>query len=477
MNKQAVFCLLLLLLFISASAQEKWDLKRVVEYALANNISVRQQDVQARLTALTYNQSKLSQYPGVNFSTSVGLSTGRSIDRTTNQFTTQSVFYNGFNLQASADIFNFGSKKNAIAAYRYQSQASDASVDKLKNDIALNTAGAYLQVLLAREQAEISRVQVQQTLAQLNNTRKLVQAGSLPEFNAAELESQLAMDSSNLISAKGSEAQALLTLKALLSLDAATPFDVVTPPIEMIPIEPLSELQPEAVYSLALVNLPQQRVNDLSLKAAQKNADAAHGLMYPAISIGGSLQTNYSNAKNQTELLGFTPNGFTKIGVVSGTLDTVVAPNLVPNYRFYAAPYGNQFTNNFGNSIGISISVPIFNGGSARTSWQKAKLNIKSYELQQQQDNLNLKTDIYKAYTDAVTAIEKFHASSKAVETAQIAFDFATKRYNVGLLNTIELINTQTNLFTAKLQKTLAQYDYVFKVKVLEFYKGQGLKL
>jgi outer membrane protein len=114
---------------------------------------------------------------------------------------------------------------------------------------------------------------------------------------------------------------------------------------------------------------------------------------------------------------------------------------------------------------------------SARTNWEKAKLNIKSYELQQQQDNLNLKQNIYNAYTDAVTSLETFNASNKTVSAAERAYDFATKRWTAGLLNTLDLITTQNNLYTAQQQRILAQYNYVFKMKVLEFYRGQGLKL
>jgi outer membrane protein len=189
------------------------------------------------------------------------------------------------------------------------------------------------------------------------------------------------------------------------------------------------------------------------------------------------LQTNYSNAKNNAELLGSSINGFNPIGVVKGSTDTVIAPNITPNYRFYAAPFGNQFTDNFSNGIGFNISVPIFNGGSARTSWQRAKLNVQTYELQKQQDNMTLKQDIYTAYTDAITSLQKFNANTKTVEATQKAFDFAQKRYDAGLLNTIDLITTQNNLYSARLQRLVAQFDYVFKMKVLEFYKGQGLKL
>ena len=457
--------------------QERWDLKRAVDYALTNNISVKQQDIQARLQRLIYDQSKLSQYPNLNFGNSVGISTGRSIDRTTNQFTTQSIFYSGFSLQSSVDVFNFGSKKYNIAANKYAAEADLASVEKIKNDIALNVAGAYLQALLSKQQVGISSLQIGQTRAQLENTRKLVNAGSVPELNAAQIEAQLALDSSNYVTALGSETMGLLNLKALLNLDAGVAFEIETPPVSMIPVEPLGELQPEAVYRLALMNLPQQRVNELRLRSAEKSVDAARASMYPSISLSGSLQTNYSNAKNTTEFLGSSMNGFNPIGIVKGTSDTVLAPILQPRYRFYAAPFGTQFLDNFNNGIGVNISVPIFNGGAAKTSWKRAQLNVQSFQLQQQQDNFTLKQDIYKAYTDAVTSMQKFAAYSKTVAANEKAFEFATKRYNVGLLNTIDLITTQNNLFNARLQQLLAQFDYVFKMKVLEFYKGQGLKL
>jgi outer membrane protein len=478
MKKQAYICLSFFLFVTQVVlAQDKWDLKRAIDYALVNNISVKQQDVQARLEKLTYEQSKLSQYPSLNFGNSIGLNTGRSIDRTTNQFTTQSIFYSGFSLQTNVDVFNFWSKKNTIEANRYASAAALASIEKIKNDIALNVAGGYLQALLNKQQIEISRVQVVQTSAQLSNTRKLVEAGSLPELNAAQLEAQLAQDSANLITAIANETQALLNLKALLNIDAGTTFDIEAPPVEMIPLEPIAQLQPEAVYVLALQNLPQQRANELRLQSAIKNVAAARGAMYPSLSLSGSLQTNYSNTKNNTQFLGSSINGFNPIGIVKGTNDTVLAPNLVPNYRFYAAPFGTQFTDNLSNGIGLNISVPIFNGGAARTSWQRAKLNVQSFELQKQQDNLTLKQDIYQAYTDAITSLQKFNAATKTVEANQKAFEFAQKRYDIGLLNTIDLITTQNNLFSARLQRLLAQFDYVFKMKVLEFYRGQGLKL
>jgi outer membrane protein len=473
--KKPLCCLCVLVFCLSVHAQEKWDLRRCVDYAIANNISVKQEDIRARLAKLTYEQSKLTQYPNLNFNTNLGLNTGRSINRTTNQFTTETFFYNSFGLQTNVDVFNFFSKKNTIEANRLESQAAMAAVDKLQNDIALNVAAAYLQVLLGRQQVEISRVQLAQTSAQLENTRKLVNAGSVPELNAAQLEAQLAQDSSNVVSAKSTELNALYLLKALLAIDAAAPFDVVTPPVELIPVEPLVDLQPDYVYQLALKNLPQQRVNALRVLAAKKNVAAARGNMYPSASMGASLQSNYVNTKNY-HLLGQVPFVDT-IGKVSGSNTPVITDSKFPIVGFYADPYGTQLKNNFGNGVGMTISVPIFNAGSARTNWQRSQLNLKSFQLQEQLDSLSLKQDIYKAYSDAITALEKYNASKKAVETSQKALDFATKRFNAGLLGTLDYVTTQSNLFRAKLSMALARFEYVFKMKVLEFYKGQGLKL
>jgi outer membrane protein len=133
--------------------------------------------------------------------------------------------------------------------------------------------------------------------------------------------------------------------------------------------------------------------------------------------------------------------------------------------------------NHFNQSIGIGLSIPIFNAGIARTDWKKAQLNAENVQLQNAADAQTLKQDIYQAHANAVAALQKFNASKKTVETSQKAYDFARKRFEVGLLNAIDLITTQNNLFRAKINLTSSQYDYVFKIKLLEFFKGQGIKL
>ncbi len=476
-------CFLVSILVVSASAraQQKWGLLKCVEYAMANNISIKQTDLQTRISELQLKQSRLSQLPNLNFSANSGYNSGRNQDPTTYSLITQSYLSANMQLQSSADIFNWFSKRNTIAANEWELQAAKAGTDKLKNDIALTVANAYLQILLAKEQESIAAVQLQQSKAQLNNTRKLVDAGALPELNAAELEAQVARDSSTLISAKGNVQQAILTIKAYMALDAGAPFDVDTPPVDKIPVEKIADLQPESVYASAIANMPQQKQNDFKLKAAQKSTAAAKGNLYPTLSVYGSLGSgyaNYFNLPHYDQVL----TGSARTGLqtdVGGIFYDVYGPTYsqVRNGNTKSDAYFTQLNRNFRQSVGLSLSVPIFSGYNSRTAYERSRINIKNLQLQKDLDNQSLKQNIYQAYNAAMVALEKFNAGKKSLETAERTYGYAQKRYDVGLMSTFELITNQNNVFRARLENALNQYDYVFKMKVLEFYKGLGIKL
>ncbi len=471
-----------LLIITDTQSQQKWDLRRCVDYAVANNISVKQTDITAKIAELDYKQSRLSGIPSLSFSTNPAFSSGRNQDPSSYSLITESYFSASMQLQSSVEIFSWFSKRNTIAANEMSMLAARASTDKLKDDISLSVANAYLQVLLTKEQEKIALVQLQQSQSQLANTRKQVNAGALPELNAAEMETQVATDSFNYISAVGNVTQSILNLKAYMSIDAGIPFEVETPPVDLIPLEKIADLQPEAVYLLALANLPQQRVNDFKLKSAIKTAAAMKGNMYPTVSAFGSLSSNY--VYSRTPVYEKIPNGYVATGLKADAGNGVYYDVLNPVYingnrSGYSTPssFGSQLDQNFRQSIGISISVPIFSGRSLRTNWEKSRFNLKSLQYQKDADNLKLKQDIYLAFNYALTAMEKFNASKKTVETAKRSFDFAQKRYDIGMLSVLELITSKNNLLKAKLEYVQNQFDYVFKMKVLEYYKGQGIKL
>jgi outer membrane protein len=476
MRYRLLFLIFILAINVPAKAQQKWNLLRCVEYAMANNISIKQTDLQSKTAELQLKQSKLGQLPGLSFSANSSYNSGRNQDPTSFSLITQSYLSAGLQLQSSAEIFNWFSKRNTIAANEWELQAAKANTDKLKNDIALTVANAYLQILLAMEQEKIAAVQLQQSQAQLSNTRKLVDAGALPELNAAELEAQVARDSSTLISAKGNVAQNILSIKAYMALDASAPFEIETPSVDKIPLEKIADLQPEAVYASATANMPQQKANNFKLNAAEKNAAAAKGGLYPSISVFGSLGSGF-NSRAQ-EITGSSqinaPLG--KVNV-SGTDYNVFPLQPFTNYNYGKTAFFSQLNQNFRQSIGLSLSVPIFNGYNARTNYERSRINIKNLQLQKDLDNQSLKQNIYQAYNAALVALEKYNAGKKSLETADRTYSFAQKRFEVGMMSTFELITNQNNLFRARLENALNQFDYVFKMKVLEFYKGQGLKL
>jgi outer membrane protein len=448
---------------------------------MENNISVRQSALQTDVSEINYKQSKLSQIPSLNLSNSDGLSYGKSQDPSTGILENQNYFSVNLNLQSSVQIFNWFSKKNAILANQWSAMAANAATDKLKNDIALTVANSYLQILLAREQEQIAEVQVKQSRSQLELVIKQVNAGTMAEFNATELESQLANDTANLITATGNVTQAKYVLKAYMNIDAADSFDIAEPAMEQIPVMPIGDLQPESVYASALESQPQQKMNEYNLKAAEKNSLAVKGLLYPTISAFGNLGSSYGYFRNPrfTQVFtGYAPSGLVVSNNSGGFIDVQkpVYKNGVQNGYITSEPFGTQFNNNFGQSIGLSLSVPIFNGWQTKANYKKSKINIKNLEYQIDLDNKTLKQNIYQAYNAAVVALAKLTSSEKAVQAAQKTYDYTLTRYTVGMIGTLELVTNQNNLFTAKLQYALNQFDYVFKMKVLEYYKGAGLK-
>lgn len=458
-------------------AQEKWDLRKCVDYAMKNSISVKQADVQARTAALQKKLADAQAYPNLSFNTQAGFNFGRSIDPTSNQYTTSKVFFQSYGLQSGVTLFNWFSIKNNKLSADMDSKAYSLGLEKARNDIALNVAAGYLQYLLSIEQANVAKVQIAQTQSQLDNTRKLVDAGSMPELNAAQLEAQLATDSSTYISAHATAEQNKIILMGYLNLDASTPFEVSVPDVDKIPVEPLSELQADYVYHLAMGNQPLQKFDSLRILSAQYSVKSARGSMYPTLSLFGQLGSNY----------GSTFREFNNI-ISTGKFDTVaVVPvngtnyyALTPGYNtiFSKPSYFKQIGNiNFSQAIGLQLNIPIAGNRRLRDSYERSKLNVENLQLQLQQDNLTLQQNVYQSYSNAASALEKYNATGKSVETQQYAFDLSQKRYEIGVLSTIDYITTQNNLFTARINQIYAHYDYIFKMKLLEFYKGQGIKL
>ncbi len=474
-----VLPLVSLLLFFSATAQDtanKWTLRKCVDYAVRNNISIKQAGTQTQLSNIDVHQNEMTRLPTLGASLSGGYNFGLSNNPATGVLESNNFFAAQAGVQTNYTIFNWNVRRNSIEASKLGLKAAEAGVEKAQNDISLNVANSFLQAMLNNETVRIAEIQLNQSLAQLTNTNVLVRAGSVPELNSLQIQAQVATDSATLIQARSNYRQAIIQLKALLNLPQDTTFDIVIPPIELIPLQSLADLAPAYVYSMAIANQPLQRANEFRLQQSRRQVSIARGSMYPSIGAQGSLSTSYAAIKYPVAGLG---TGFdTSIAFIntgSGIFQVLSPKTIIAGYQ--KTPFTTQVRDNFGQFIGIGINFNIFNQHQARSQWERAKIQVRQFELQQQLDNQILQSDIYNAYELAVTALQRYNASQRQVETSERAMEFANKRYTLGLLNVLDLLTTQNNLLRARIEMVRNQYDYIFKMKVLEFYKGMGIRL
>ena len=461
---------------LAAQQRDIWTLHRSVEYALEHNISIKQNELNERLAKLTLQQSQLSQIPSLNANTSYGRSYGRSVDPTTNQFVSGN--YDFLSAGGSADVLLFGwfQKRNNIAANRLSLEAAKADLDQLRDDVSLNVATGFLRALLAQEQIRVNEKQVELSKAQLKQTRQFVTAGRLPELNAAQHESQLASDSANLITAISTYNSAILDIKALLNLDFAAPFEIEAPSIGVADLAGLSGTSPELIYAEASKHFGAIKSAGLQIQAAQKRVSAGKGALWPQLGLNAQFGTNY--ATTYTEVTGFQQTGYqptSAVGITGGDTFLVYQPTL--QYTTQRIPIGTQLDNNFRQTVSLGFNIPIFNSWQAQYNVRQAKINVISGELGRYQAELQLRQDIYKAYNEAVNAIQKYNAAERAQHAAQRAYELATKRYELGLTNTVEYLTTQNTQFVSEANLLSAKYDLIFKLKVIDYYLGKELKL
>lgn len=461
----------------ATQGKTRWTLQDAISYALEHNISIQQNLLNARLAKLTLRQSQYAQLPSLNLSPTYGWSYGRSIDPTSNQFVQGR--YSFVSAGASSNVLLFGwfAQRNTIAKNKFSLQATQADLEQLKNDVSLNVATGFLRILMAREQIKVNEKQVSLSAQQMKQTQKFAEVGRVPELNVAQLEAQLASDSAALIASIADYNASVLDLKAILNLDFETPFEASIPDLPMEERISLQNLNAEYIYETAVKNIPSVRSSQLKLKAAQKNRDALRGGLFPQLSIGGQLGSNWTSTYRQ--LAGYTSDGtFSPTGAyvnVGGTNLDVMQPNLVPTFK--SAPLFTQLDNNFRQTVSATLSIPLFNGWQSQFALQQAKINVRSQELNQYQTELKLRQDVYKAHNDATNAIQKYYASLRSKEAAQRAFDFAEKRYQLGLTNTVEYLVTQNNLYKAEAGFLNSKYDLMFKLKVIDYYLGKQLVL
>jgi len=453
MNKNIFFIFSLLLVLslpgFSQTNVKKWTLEECVQYAIDHNIQIKQSALNTEMNQNALKQSKLSRIPTLNAGSNYSYSAGRVLDETTYRFTNNSVNYLGFNVGGSVNLFSGLQKVNTIKQNKYLLMASLQDLDRAKNDISLSIALAYLQILLDKELLEVARQQLGVTKEQIVRTRNLVDAGSLPVGNLLEVQAQAASEEAAVVNNMNALDLAYLNLTQMLELDSINGFDIVVPQIESpdsaFKLPPIS-----VVFSDAMNVMPQIKSATYQLKSSEVSLKLARGAKSPRLSLNGSFNTSFSD--NRKKILGVDP----ETGI---------------QYEPY--PFGEQLADNRNWMVGLGLSIPIFNGWQIQKEVKNAQLGIQNAQLQFENERKSLYKEIQQAWADARAAMNKYMAMKKTVSSMKESFRYTSEKFNVGLVTSTDYNTAKIQLTKAESDMLAAKYEFVFKINVLNFYRGK----
>ena len=461
-------------------SQEQWDLQRCVDYAMDNNLDIIQARLNIDRSDITLKQNKYNLLPNLNAGGSYGFNFGQRIDPFTNEFARGQVTTGNLFLASSVDLFNAFSKMNAVRSSEQNLRASEFDLQNIKNDISLQLCLFYLQILLNKENVAIAEQQVEISQAQVERTKQLVDAGSAPQGDLYDNEAQLAQEEFNLTSAQNSVKLSILNLTQLLQLDyeSSQGFDIITPELSDEGVELLNNTSQD-IYLRSKELMPQVKAAEARRFAAEYDVASAKGLLYPTITLSGSLGSGYSG--NNTERIGEGTNlGQIPIGQVLSTGEPVVTNQeqiFFGENDFQTKSFGDQLEDNFNQNLQLGITIPIFNGNSAKANVNRAKVNQIDADVTYSQITNQLRFEIEQAYADAKAAMDSYMSADKAVLALEESFKYAEVRYEQNVINAVEYNNIKTQYTQAQSEKVRAKYDFVFRTKILDFYLGNPIVL
>ena len=440
--KKIALTILLLTFCLTGSLMAQtnaWSLQRCIEYARQNNLQVKMEEIAVEQAHNSAVQSKWDLAPSVNAGLSHSMSWGRSVNLQTLEIikNKRNMSTSG-NLSASAVIFGGFSKTNNIKSSMTSLKIAEKQLEKIKNDITIQITRAYLQLLLSREIERSAQESCKSTEEQVERTAKLVDAGSQAYSTLLEVKAQLANEKSQLVAARGDVRTNKLTLMQLLELpeEEENTFDVVAPDESQEQLYLIDDI--ESIYRQAL-DLPQVKIAEYNLEKSKYDYKAILGRMMPSLSVQAGYGSYYTDGQ-------------------SGAFFT-------------------QFEHNKNPSIGFSLNIPVFNGLSARMAARNASLARQNNALMLEMQKESLFKEIQSAHNEAVNALERERAALENMRSIQESFTYTENKFNVGMMNATDYNIAKTNLFKAVSAYYQAKYQYLFQLKILDFYKGKAIKL
>jgi outer membrane protein len=441
----------LVLLVISGSiiAQKTWTLEDCINHALENNIRIKQSYLDVETGAINQRESKLDFLPNLNGSVSHSYGWGRSIDMATNYYVNQHTT-DYFNISSELTLFSGFQKLNTLKQRRFDYLASKYNSDKIKNDISLLVAGAYLQILFSREQVNNAEQQFAVTNQQIDRTAKLVTAGTLAKGSLLEIQAQGANEEVSLVQAKNQLNLAYLDLLQLLEIEAGTAFQIDIPTLGLTQQPEILPIQ--YIYNAALGAMPEIKSAEMSYESFGRALSVAKGSRSPSLVLSFGLGTNYS--------------------------DQIIMSNnpLDPNYNV-VFPFSRQFRDNQNTTLAFSLSIPIFNNWQINSYVGRSKVNFLNADYNLQLAKNTLRKNVETAYADALAAYSSYSAREKSLSSLEESFSYTEQKFNVGMVNALDYNVAKNQLNKANSDLLSAKYDFIFKYKILDFYLGKTLTL
>ena len=472
MEKRSFLSLIAMLVCsITIQAQsKKWTLEECVTYAIQNNISIKQSELDSKM-ALIDKKSAVGRFlPSLNASASHSWNIGLNQDITTGLLQNKTTQFTSAGANVGIDIYRGLQNQNTLRKANLSIVAAKYQLVKMQEDVALNVANAFLQVLFNKENLKVQKEQLRINEKQYVRSEELVKVGSIPRGDLLDVKATLALNNQNVITAENSLLISKLSLSHLLQLKDFENFDVVDD-TDVKDANNIMAQTPSAIYEKAFEGRTELKIARTNLEIAEKNVAIAKGAFQPTLQGFYSFNSRVAYSDRVTGVIPNASNPTSIVGFVEGTNQNVLSPNFT-RVLGNPAPFFDQFNTNKGQSFGMQLSVPVFNGFSARNNVERSKVSLERSKIAVEQQNLDLQRNVYTAFADAKGALNAYESSVAALEARQGAYNYATEKYSVGLMNSFDFNQSQTLLTNAQSEVLRTKYDYIFKIKILEFYFG-----
>ncbi|HSP12543.1 MAG TPA: TolC family protein [Salegentibacter sp.] len=457
-------------LFATAQEDDKWTLQECVNYALENNISIQQSELDLELSEIEELDAIGNFLPNVNASATNSWNTGLTQNVTTGILQTQTTRNFSAGVTASMNLFDGLRNFKQLQRSKISQLSAQYSLDKMRDDITLFVADSYLQVLFSKQNLEVLKSQNEVTLEQLERTQELVDAGSLPRGDLLEIRATNADEKQRMIVAENNIKISLINLAQILRINDYENFDIVDRDYDIFGTDILEN----SVYDIidrAREERSELKIAEANRDLAVKDVEIAKGAYMPSLGAFFNYNTRESGMGRITGVTVDPQDPTREIGVVESTGELVVAPNTISTIG-NPLPFFDQLQRNDGITYGVQLSVPIFNGFATRNQVKRSQVNAKRAEYEMEQAELDLEANVYQAYVDAQGAFEAYEAALVAADAQEQANEYATQRYDVGLTNAFDYSQSKLRYENAQREVVRTKYDYIFKLKVIELYFG-----